>query len=377
MKKRTMAAGALCAAALAAAPAWADTIQLSGIIRDFKRGDQSGGHPDFQTAGAMGRFGHVINLVTLDIGGNNKPVYHPTRPAKDTIQSAGSLTQWYSDVIGVNAAGPLTLTLNNGQSTPGGVYSYSSNAFWPIDGQFFGNQGLNHNFHFTYELHTNFTYSPGQKFTFIGDDDVWVYVNGKRVIDIGGVHSAVTGSVLLFDGKAWVTKAHFVTGGDVKQVTTDAEVAALVQKWNDLGMTGTCPILKNDRYIDLQLNGAGNGDTRAAFNATQVMVYAADTLTSAVVTFTNGAQQTFTGLSGHSALLAGSGANAGKTVTHVQIYAGANTAGQLHASNGATGINAKLDFFFAERHTTQSNFRIDTTMNLNTVPPTTISPLYD
>lgn len=376
----------VCATTLAVgfgSAAWADQLQLTGTIRDFKRGDQSGGHPDFQTAGAQNKFGHVLNMVTMDLSSEGKPVYNPTRPSsKDTMVSATRFNQWYKDDPAVNASAPLTLTLDNGLgATKGGVYSYSTNKFFPIDGQFFGNQNLkdatgkSRNFHFTFELHTNFTYKPGQKFTFIGDDDVWVYVNKKRVIDIGGVHSAVTGAVLLFDGKAFVTKTHFVTGGDVKVVNSEM-AATMASRWATLGMTGTCPIIANDKYIDLNLN-AGFSDTMASFNGTGVTVKAVDDLTSAVLKFADGFTQTHGGLSGKSATLSGIGPHAGKTIAAVTIKSGTNTTGQTHTSNGGTSVNATLDFFFAERHTTESNFRIDTSMLLETVQPLTVSPLYD
>jgi len=43
---------------------------------------------------------------------------------------------------------------------------------------------------FTTELHTFFTYNSSRlmTFEFSGDDDFWAYVNGRMVIDIGGVH---------------------------------------------------------------------------------------------------------------------------------------------------------------------------------------------
>ena len=52
-----------------------------------------------------------------------------------------------------------------------------------------------HNYHFTYEIHAEFTYEGGEVFTFTGDDDLFTFINGKLAIDLGGVHGPQTATI--------------------------------------------------------------------------------------------------------------------------------------------------------------------------------------
>jgi fibro-slime domain-containing protein len=187
------------AAMVAAAGANAASIDLAVTVRDFcssYRAAPQGCTPHYDFRNDPYSATAVTGVVQSQLGADGKPVYNGT--ASNLFSGAANFNQWYNDTPGVNQKIDKTLTLT--ETSPGsGIYEFTSSAFFPIDNEGWGNQGLEHNFHFTLELHTTFTYQAGQTFTFTGDDDVWVFINGELVIDLGGIHEALTATVNLDD----------------------------------------------------------------------------------------------------------------------------------------------------------------------------------
>ncbi len=164
---------------------------LAGLLRDFKGAAEPGGHPDFETIEGANA-GLDPGIVQERIGVDKKPVF--AGKTKSTTTQA-NFDQWFRDAPPVNKTKIVTLPFvveSTGRTT------FDSAAFFPLDGDpdGFGNTpGRTHDYHFTYELHTQFLYQGGEVFNFRGDDDVWVFINGFRVVDLGGVHIAESATV--------------------------------------------------------------------------------------------------------------------------------------------------------------------------------------
>jgi fibro-slime domain-containing protein len=170
--------------------------EMMVIVRDFRGYAAASGprHPDFE-----GTFRSYTGIVEALLGADQKPIYAPTGATPATTGKT-EFDQWYRDVAGINLRFPVTLPLTEDAARPG-VYVYDDQEFFPIDGLGWMD-GFGHNFHFTTEIHLQFSYRGGELFTFIGDDDLFLFINGHLAIDLGGVHPAQTGSVNLDDQAA-------------------------------------------------------------------------------------------------------------------------------------------------------------------------------
>jgi len=76
---------------------------------------------------------------------------------------------------------------------------------------------VHHNFSFTSEIRYWFPYdsSKSYKLDFVGDDDLWMFVNKKLAVDIGGIHTPQSGTITISSANA----ANFgLTNGNVYEV---------------------------------------------------------------------------------------------------------------------------------------------------------------
>lgn len=182
------------------------TRSLPGVVRDF-----SEDHVDMEPCEDVDCRSEK-GVVEVDLGADGKPVLSDNRGAESTIHDSASFNQWFNDVEGINTPVPFALRITTQRYLPPRKIGFDSanpppdspagfgtnpKGFFPIDEL---NQTTRpHNYSFTYEVTSFIEYTGGETLTIRGDDDIFVFIDRKLVIDLGGIHLPEEATVNLDD----------------------------------------------------------------------------------------------------------------------------------------------------------------------------------
>ncbi|MBK8803453.1 MAG: fibro-slime domain-containing protein [Fibrobacteres bacterium] len=162
---------------------------------------------------------------------------------------------------------PLTLSKTSGQ------YEFASSDYFPIDDSIKNpafneklppTQTQSHDFGFCMHAKSTFEYVPGLSFSFRGDDDVWVFIDKRLALDIGGQHGPIGGNINLdkmnlLEGRAYQFDMFYcerhTPGSNIRIQTTMNLVPSYDYRFDSTALAGNG--MRIDlRYIKTEIDGS-------------------------------------------------------------------------------------------------------------------------
>lgn len=127
-------------------------------------------------------------------------MYLPVALGGELVPNRGmageSFKRWFNVVDGVSSSYASTIGLI--YDSENARFSYESEDFYPLDGivvpdEVVNQDGKNHLFTLNLGVPFKALLSGEEEFAIAADDDTWVFVGNRLVIDMGGVHNTTTG----------------------------------------------------------------------------------------------------------------------------------------------------------------------------------------